>query len=234
MSTELQQRLFRDQLSQLPDELLQLIAKRLLAASLPSALRLCAASRALRARLAAIEFSAGERRLRWLAAPFTRRLQVRGLTLHLPHPGSGARAACTALPSQGRFSWRLRVIHLRRRMSDMLIGVCSERGDLAWFVSSSGKLGAAVQLSLPMPPVWTGRTCSGSNGCTFPGHSRTSAVIDVCFEASGGALSIVIDGGEPVHALSGLPTGVPMRPWVSMSVPHDRISIAPFLDVQDT
>ena len=127
-------------------------------------------------------------------------------------------------------------MHLARPVpGDMLIGVCAESGDLAWFVSSSGMLGAAIKLSLPLPPVWTGRICPSSDGCkvAFPGNSRTSAVIDVYFDASRGALSIVIDGGQQVHALSGLPIGVPMRPWVSMNAPRDRIGIAPFFEIVD-
>ena len=119
------------------DETLELIGRSALANSPRDALRLCSASRSLRARLEALRALAAARRLRWLpelSAYHEITNAARTLTvLNHRHDEIEPWVAGGLLPTEGRSRWRVRVERSTRNDGNgMWIGVCDAAATCSW------------------------------------------------------------------------------------------------------
>ena len=122
--------------SDVPGELLDLVAAATLAQDLPSALRLSQACTALRGRLAAVRAAAEARRLRWVEEltdmdRFTISDEGRALT-KVAAGGGYFWAAGPLLPTAGRVSFSVRIEKSDENMGDMVIGVCTADNTCGW------------------------------------------------------------------------------------------------------
>jgi len=121
----------------------------------------------------------------------------------------------------------------------MCIGVCDSAGVTAYgFAPYCGRLSSLTRAA-PGKAV-EGNSCPPAEheGCTFTRElmaeglnlkgRATGAVLEFIVDADAGSVALRINAGPPVIAISGLPHGVRLRPFVRLFERPDRVTMSGF------
>lgn len=223
----------------IPDELVLYIALRILNDDLPSALRFATCSAKIQATCIPLQRLAEARRLRWVATTgHIITLKDRALTR------CGGRWTKTwafgnLLPTRGRVSWCFRIDRCAAGEGALCLGVCDEDGRHAYGISPySGKLsslsrqeqGQAIRANTCPPPehekcIFIKQLMP--EGTNLKGRAN-GAIVEFTVDSEAGVVQVRVNKGEPVDAISGLPSGVRLRPWARLFDVPDRITMSGF------
>ena len=226
-----------DLLENLSEDLLECVGRQLLSAhDLCSLLSFVQTCKSVRARLASVTAVAGERRLQWIISQ-RNKVTDDGRTLtcmasrHIAETWLQSSGASRLLPKQGRSSWTVRIVDSAEDVGFMRIGVCDAALRRGWgFNGCSGQLFQETFAPADDLPDGHGKHLlfdgDGQQTSWNPpphGGGAEGSLVQVIVDHDACTLGFKINGAPYVEALTGLPAGVELRPWVLNCHPKDRV-----------
>jgi len=227
----------------IPDDVLLAMATKLLDSHLPSAMRFISCCKRVAHACEPMRTQAERRRLSWdshhghVVTGHDRRSLTR-----LGGRWTKTWAHASLLPPTGRATWGVRIDRCAANEGVMCIGVCDEAGDNAYGISPyncrlsslSRRADGTIEANTCPPTVHA--ECTFTKALTADGDClkgrANGATIEITVDSDAGSVSIRICGRgvmtEPVEAISGLPAGVRLRPWVRLFDVPDRVTISGF------
>ena len=233
----------------LPDELLEAIARSLIATNdMCAAVHLCGAcSKEIAVRLEMVKVEAEARRLRWLP-DITRHHTIsdhgRTALFSYDHELSELLSGWTAggpLPTAGVSSWKVQVVGSEENVGYMRIGVCTNDNKYGWgFNLFSGKLYCQPYIRYPLSEdILAGYPRGQGTQILFVGgqpsnlqESAIGTMVEVHVDHGAGTLGFCINGGPYVEAIKGFPPDVLLRPWALCLMPEDSVRFVGFLSTR--
>lgn len=235
-------------LTMLPDEILEIIALKLLEVEKPSSIHFSQISKKVYTYLLGVRIAAKSKLLRWLPELSINRLYLlkkegRALTTNYGHPHfrlkdcyEHAWAAGSLLPTVGRVSFRVRIDF--SKYNDAIIGVCTAGNTHAWglrpgtgylkrrMFNSRGEVYLGSESAQPANyPDGEGtqifKTRLKRGGRPIP---ITGKVIEVSLDHRKGSLSFKVNDSPMSLPLYGFPKGARIRPWVDLNRYGDSVS----------
>ena len=226
----------------LPDELLEKLARDLLIHSLPGVWRLRCACKALHGKLQHVQAAADARRLRWMPS-LTDANTISAGGCQLRRAGGFSKnswAMANTLPAGvGRCAWSIKIERSEANDAAQIeIGICCGDG-WAWglrvgsgmlmrFFRGGGKV-AACSRRIGSPNNWPGHP-TPTRLARWPEDLRSranGAIIEAVLDddaEDGRSLSFRLNGGPLLRAFTGFPSRASLHPWVRMAHEDDRVS----------